>query len=68
MSKGRKSSYPLRPQRRGKPVSSTGGGRKSKTWVSLRDKVDNGRDVSDRLNTAWWKSPMYSEARTRKWA
>lgn len=68
MSKGRKSSYPIRPQRRGKPASSSGGGRKSKTWVSLRDKVEGGRDISTHLNFAWWKSPMYREARTRKWA
>lgn len=67
MSRGRKSSYPFRPDRRGKPKSSHSGGRKSKTWVSLRDKVEGGRDISTRLNFPWWKSPMYREARTAKW-
>ncbi len=68
MSKGRKSSYPMRPERRGRPKSSHSGGRKSKTWSSDGSKFEGGRDISPRLNFPWWKAPMYAEARARKWA
>ena len=67
MSKGRKSSYPERPSnRRRKPKSSQNGGRRSKTWVSLVDKVEGGRDVSARLNAPWWKSPLMKANRLNK--
>jgi len=51
----------------GKP-SSHSGGRKSKTWMSLRDVTEGGRDLSPRLQFAWWKSPMFVEERRRRWA
>lgn len=62
------SEYPHRPAKRGKPKSSSNGGGKRKTWMSLRDRVEGGRDISQRLGFAWWQSPMYNEARARKWA
>lgn len=62
-----KAGYPFRPQRKGRPLSAHTGGRKSKTWVSARDKVEGGRDISARLNKPWWKAPMYVEARLAKW-
>ncbi len=68
MSKGRKSEYPYRPARKGKPKSSSNGGGRRKTWTSLRDKVEGGRDVSPRLNASWWHSPLMKAARLAKWA
>lgn len=70
-----RSAYPSRPpaMRPKKPNKGTGkpsshsGGRKSKTWVSLRDVVSNNMDMSPRRQSAWWQSPMYVEARTKKW-
>lgn len=74
-----KSNYPSRPPARslrpkkpnkgqGRP-SSHKGARKSQAWLSARDKVDGShRDVSTRLSFAWWKAPMFVEARTKKWA
>ncbi len=64
----KKAGYPSRPQRKGRPRSSHSGGRKSKTWGSDGSKFEGGRDISPRLNFPWWKSPMYAEARARKWA
>jgi hypothetical protein len=67
MSRGRKSEYPFRPARKGKPKSSNSGGGKRKTWVSLVEKVENGRDVGKRLNFPWFKAPIYVLARLKKW-
>lgn len=63
-----KADYPHRPVKRGKPKSSQSGGGKRKVWTSLRERVENGRDVGVRLNFPWFKSPMYKLARERKWA
>jgi len=75
VSKGRKSSYPERPllgkrpsapgEQRKKPSRTSGGG-KRKAWVSIRENIQNGVDVSPRLNFPWWKSPMMKAARLRK--
>lgn len=62
-----KSDYPHRPARRGKAKSSQSGGGRRKTWVSLRDKTEGGRDVSAHLNFPWFKAPLYVEARLKKW-
>lgn len=37
-----------------------------KTWLSLGDKTDGRMDTSPRLGFAWWKSPMFKEARLKK--
>lgn len=62
-----KADYPHRPMKRGRPKSSQSGGGKRKSWMSLRDDVKNGLDVSTHLNFPWFKSPMYVEARLKKW-
>ena len=71
-----KADYPSRPPKERpkkpgkgirKPSRTSGGGRR-KTWLSLGDKIEGGRDISTRLNFPWWKAPMYREARSRKWA
>ncbi len=76
MSRGRKSAYPERPiggkrpsrpgEGRNRPSSQSGGG-KRKNWLSLRERVENGRDVGVRLNFPWFKAPMYVEERLKKW-
>ena len=63
----KKAGYPFRPKRKGRPLSSHSGGRKSKTWSSDVSKVEGGRDISPRLNFPWWKAPMYVAARLAKW-
>lgn len=68
MSRGRKSNYPHRPDRKGKPKSSSSGGGKRRSWVSLVTEVLQGRDVSPRQNKPWWQAPIYQQNRLRKWA
>lgn len=60
---GRKSSYPEQPQKRGRPKSSTSGGRKSKTWVSLGDVIKGNVDMSPRRQESWYRSPYMQAAK-----
>lgn len=68
MSRGRKSSYPERPIRKGRPKSSQSGGGKRKTWLSDRSVWEGGRDISPKQNTAFYRQPLYVSARVKKWA
>lgn len=68
MSRGRKSAYPERPLGKSRPKSSNSGGGKRKGWMSLRTSFEGGRDTSPRLGFAWWKSPMFKDARMKRWA
>lgn len=67
MSRGRKSSYPEYPVKNSKNRSENGGG-KRKTWLSDRSHFPHDRDQSPRLQFPWWRSPMYKEARLKKWS
>lgn len=63
-----KADYPHRPAKKSRPKSSASGGGRRKTWVSLREKVENGRDVGVHLNFPWWKAPMYLKERLTRWS
>lgn len=49
------------------PKGSESGGGRRKTWVSDGSVIQNGRDLSPRMNTPWWKAPIYKNARLKKW-
>jgi hypothetical protein len=76
---GQKSNYPERPllgkrppnpgtENARKKPSRTHGGGKRKGWVSLREKVEGGRDVGAKSQMPWYKCPLMKEARIKKWA